>query len=114
MSTVPDQYLGPGNPPAAISSRFSSPLVANCAGLLRAIFARVSRSCATQESSLRIEERLNLGPKKALLLVNCHGRRFLVATAGDTIAPLIEVDPCDEKTTRKAERPVRLRRERGQ
>jgi len=52
----------------------------------------------------RIEERLHLGPKKSLLLVNCHGRRFLVATAGETIASLIEVGMPDEQPAEQAAR----------
>jgi len=42
---------------------------------------------------LLIEERIAIGPKKTLMLVSCAGRHFLVATAGDFIAPLIEVRP---------------------
>jgi flagellar biogenesis protein FliO len=104
MSTMPNRYAGPLGPPTAISSRFSSPLIEKCACILRAIFALINRSSSTQESSLRVEERLNLGPKKALLLVSCYGRHFLVATAGETIAPLIEVEPRDEKATRRISR----------
>ena len=43
------------------------------------------------ENPLRIEARLNLGPKKAVVLVNCCGRRVLLALSGDAIAPLLEV-----------------------
>jgi flagellar biogenesis protein FliO len=42
---------------------------------------------------LRIEERLSLGGKKAVTLIACNGRRFLLASSGDSMAPLIEVQP---------------------
>ncbi|MBB6147229.1 flagellar biogenesis protein FliO [Silvibacterium bohemicum] len=43
--------------------------------------------------SLRIEERLGVGGKKAIMLIACNGRRFLLASSGDSMAPLIEVLP---------------------
>jgi flagellar biogenesis protein FliO len=76
--------------------------------LLSRAITRLSRVRATQQGALRIEERLQFGPKKTLLLVSCHGRRFLVATAGETIAPLIEV-----RMDREASAPKRARRSRA-
>lgn len=46
---------------------------------------------AKPERVLSVEDRLALGPKKALVLVRCHGQRFLVAVSGDTIGPFTEV-----------------------
>ena len=40
---------------------------------------------------LSVEERLAIAPKKALILVNCDGRRFLLVTAGDSILTPVEV-----------------------
>ncbi len=56
-------------------------------GLLK-IFAS---STDAAERALAVEERVTIGPKKSLLVVRCHGQRFLVATAGDTIGPLVEI-----------------------
>jgi flagellar biogenesis protein FliO len=62
-------------------------------GLLRRAIAGLSRAARASEQRLSIEERLVIGPKKTLMLVNCDGRRFLLATAGDMIAPMIELSP---------------------
>ncbi len=64
-------------------------------GLLRRAIAGLSRAARASEQRLSIEERLVIGPKKTLMLVNCDGRRFLLATAGDMIAPMIELSPSD-------------------
>lgn len=48
-----------------------------------------------RESGLAVEGRVTLGPKKSLVLVHCHGRRYLIASAGDTVAPIVEVLPVD-------------------
>jgi len=40
---------------------------------------------------LHLESRVSLGPKKSLVLVNCCGRRVLLAIAGDAITPVMEV-----------------------
>ena len=71
---------------------------------MRALMVFLSHRQEEHASGLRIEERLHLGPKKSLLLVNCHGRRFLVATAGETIASLIEVGMPDEQPAEQAAR----------
>jgi hypothetical protein len=34
---------------------------------------------------------LNLGPKKSLVLVNCCGKRVLLALSGDTIVPVVDL-----------------------
>jgi flagellar biogenesis protein FliO len=43
------------------------------------------------EQVLFIEERLSFGPKKQLLVVNCYGRRFLMACSADSVTSLVEV-----------------------
>lgn len=42
---------------------------------------------------LRVEARLSLGVKKSLILVNCRGRHVLLALSGDTVAPVLELEP---------------------
>jgi flagellar biogenesis protein FliO len=48
-----------------------------------------------------MEERLSLGPKKMLFLVECEGRKFLIATGADTIVTMTEVRSTEKR--RKAE-----------
>ncbi len=48
-----------------------------------------------EDRSLFIEERLSFGPKKQLLVVNCYGRRFLMASSADAVTSLVEVLSCD-------------------
>lgn len=50
------------------------------------------------EAPLRVEGRISLGPKKSLVLVNCLGRRVLVAVSGDQVTPVMEM----ARPTRKA------------
>jgi len=51
----------------------------------------------SQDRLLSIEERIGIGAKKSLILVNCAGRRFLIATAGEAIAAMVEVrPPCED------------------
>ena len=57
-----------------------------------------------RESGLSVEGRVNLGPKKSLLLVHCHGRRYLIASAGDRIAPIVEVLPVSSRKPPSAAR----------
>jgi flagellar biogenesis protein FliO len=47
---------------------------------------------------LRAEARLNLGPKKSLVLVNCCGRRVLLGLSGDAMVPLGEWPQAKTKT----------------
>lgn len=42
-------------------------------------------------SLLRLESRVSLGPKKSLVLVNCCGKRVLLAVAGEAITPVMDV-----------------------
>ncbi|HEX4312287.1 MAG TPA: flagellar biosynthetic protein FliO [Acidobacteriaceae bacterium] len=43
------------------------------------------------EMPIRLEGRLNLGPKKSLVLVNCRGKSVLLAMGSDVITPIMEV-----------------------
>jgi flagellar biogenesis protein FliO len=43
------------------------------------------------EAPLRIETRLSLGPRKSLVLVNCHGRRVLLAVSADAVTAVLEL-----------------------
>jgi flagellar biogenesis protein FliO len=52
---------------------------------------RFSSRAHSAERVLAIEDRVVIGPKKSLVVVRCHGQRFLIATAGDSIGPVIEV-----------------------
>jgi len=49
---------------------------------------------ARSDRGLFIEERIAIGQKKEVILVNCAGRRFLLATAADVVASMGEVLPC--------------------
>ena len=57
----------------------------------RAIVQRLLHAPTATDAPLRLEARLNLGPKKSLFLVNCCGRRVLLAVSGDTIVPVAEL-----------------------
>lgn len=71
----------------------------------RGLLGRFARAANSADRALVLEDRVAVGPKKSLVLVRCHGQRFLVATAGDTIGPFIKI---------AAPRPRRApRRERG-
>lgn len=43
------------------------------------------------EIPIRLEGRLNLGPKKSLVLVNCRGKSVLLAMGSEVITPIMEV-----------------------
>lgn len=43
------------------------------------------------EMPIRLEGRLNLGPKKSLVLVNCRGKSVLLAIGSEVITPIMEV-----------------------
>lgn len=66
--------------------------------LSRIVLETLSLPSKCSDRLLSVEERIAIGPRKTLLLVNCAGRRFLVATAGDAIAPMIEVRPFHENS----------------
>jgi hypothetical protein len=55
---------------------------------------------AQTDRRLFVEEKLAIGPKKTLILVNCVGRHFLLATAADVITPIGEVLSLTESNSR--------------
>jgi hypothetical protein len=69
-----------------ITARKESPL----AGRLTRWLRRVFPASANADVLLRLEGRLSLGPKKTLLLVDCCGKKVLLAVSGDTIVPVLE------------------------
>lgn len=80
---------------AAQLPRFAEtpPLVRHLRNAARWLLRRISPAAAGAERALAVEERVVIGPKKSMVLVRCHGQRFLVATAGDTVGPFIEIAP---------------------
>jgi flagellar biogenesis protein FliO len=60
-------------------------------GAMRWLIRRFTRAADPAERVLAVEGRIAIGPKKSLILVRCHYQHFLIATAGDTIGPVIEV-----------------------
>lgn len=76
---------------AQLSER--SPLLENLRRFLRALAGLFARSASAADRALVVEDRVAIGPKKMLVVVCCHGQRFLIATAGDTIGPLVEITP---------------------
>ena len=65
------------------------------AGVVGALVRRLrglSAAKAGGEALLRVEARLSLGPKKQLMLVNCCGKKVLLAVSGESIATVLEVD----------------------
>lgn len=68
----------------------------------RALLCKFTRAANPADRALVVEDRVALGPRKSLIVVRCHGQRFLVATAGDTIGPLIKIAaPRPRRATRK-------------
>ena len=57
--------------------------------ILRRLRRLTSASCAP-EAAIHIEARLGLGPKKSLALVECRGRRVLLAISGDSVVPVLD------------------------
>jgi flagellar biogenesis protein FliO len=68
-----------------------SPLAQHLQKAVRWLLKKFVSSAGATERALAVEERVTIGPKKSLLVVRCHGQRFLVATAGDTVGPLVEI-----------------------
>ena len=81
------------------------PFVRYLRNAMRWLMRRISPAAAGAERALAVEERVAIGPKKSLVLVRCHGQRFLVATAGDTVGPFLEI------ASPKAARRIRRERE---
>lgn len=60
-----------------------------------ALLDYVARRLQPAGGMLRVEERLTLGGRRSVTLIACQGRRFLLVSSGDAIAPLVEVRPLD-------------------
>jgi flagellar biogenesis protein FliO len=72
----------------------ASPLARPTALVQRLVSFFLSRCVGKQESGerlLTLEGRLTIGPKETLTLVQCAGRRYLVAAGGGGIVSLTEV-----------------------
>jgi hypothetical protein len=67
------------------------PFARHLRDVARGLLGRFTRAAGTADRALVLEDRVAIGPKKSLVVVRCHGQRFLVATAGDTIGPLIKL-----------------------
>lgn len=70
-----------------------SPLAKCIRNGTRWLVRHVSPAASSAERTLAVEERVSIGSKKMLILIRCCDRRFLVATAGDSVGPFIEVAP---------------------
>jgi flagellar biogenesis protein FliO len=80
------------NPPLGrLQSQEGSSLGGGLVAGFRSALQRLLRAPIAGDAPLRLEARLNLGPKKSLMLVNCCGRRVLLAVSGDTIVPVADV-----------------------
>lgn len=78
-------------PPVQFSGR---PLLArHLEAAFRRLLGGLNRAGNSAERALVLEDRIAIGPKKSLSVVRCHGQRFLIATAGDTIGPLLKLAP---------------------
>lgn len=78
----------------------NSPLAANIRKAGRWLVQRIAPAVGTAERVLAVEERISIGPKKALVLIRCHDQQFLVATAGDNVGPIMEIP--SKKTVRRS------------
>lgn len=76
-------------------------------GRVAAWLRRIGGTPARAAAPLRLEARVSLGPKKSLVLVHCQGRQLLLAVAGDSITPLMEMAAA--RGSRTAKTPVRRR-----
>jgi flagellar biogenesis protein FliO len=80
------------NPPlSGVGSLGGDSLTSRIIAGLRVMMQRLTRAPSAADAPLRLEARLNLGPKKSLVLVNCCGRRVLLAVSGDTIIPVADM-----------------------
>jgi flagellar biogenesis protein FliO len=84
-----ERVLNP--PPGGVRGLDGSSLAGRFMVRISAIVQRLLRAPAAADAPLRLEARLNLGPKKSLVLVNCCGSRVLLAVSGDTIVPVADL-----------------------
>jgi hypothetical protein len=69
----------------------ASPLARLIRSAVLGLFGRLKPAARCADRALVVEERVALGPKKALVVVCCHGQRFLVATTADGVGPIFEI-----------------------
>jgi len=69
----------------------ASPLARFLRNVFLSLRGRFKPAARCAERALAVEERVALGPKKALVLVRCHGQRFLVATTADGVGQILEI-----------------------
>lgn len=81
-------------------------LVRNIQRAVLRMMGRVGSAARNAERVLAVEDRIAIGPKKALAVVRCHGQRFLVGLSGDAIGPVLELagEAARPKVARKASR----------
>ncbi len=65
---------------------------------------RMAKGPAAGDAPLRMEARLHLGPKKSLVLVDCCGKKVLLAMSGDAIVPVLELAKTQRTSARTAAR----------
>jgi flagellar biogenesis protein FliO len=78
------------------------PIAQHIRNAVRWLLKRFSSVAPTTERVLTVEDRVAIGLKKSLVVVRCHGQRFLIATSGDTIGPVLKIAP--PKAIRRASR----------
>jgi flagellar biogenesis protein FliO len=81
----------------------ASPFARHLRNRVCALLKKFTRAANSQDRALSVEDRIAIGPKKSLILVRCHGRRFLVASAGDTLGPFIEIASSKPRRTPRRE-----------
>lgn len=93
------------NPPlSGVGSLGEKSLACRFIAGLRMMMQRLIHASASADAPLRLEARLNLGSKKSLVLVNCCGRRVLLAVCGDTIVTVADMPkPGRAKTAARKE-----------
>jgi hypothetical protein len=76
---------------SAWSEQRSDPILKRWTRRLTGLFAPAVRRMRTSGKgrTLLVEERISLGPKKALLLISCRGQSFLVASGAEEISAIL-------------------------
>lgn len=89
---IAEMVLGPaGQPMPAVKQPPMPPIVEKLKGLLARIKKVVTPVAGQQKAALTISGRVNLGPKKSLVLVEVHGQSILVAMSGDSTPALMAI-----------------------
>jgi flagellar biogenesis protein FliO len=88
-----DFALPPSRPASPAAAPVSAGQAMTVSGWLRLLLRRFACRLEPEDRALHVEDRLMLGGRKSVMLIACHGRRFLLASSGDSVSPLIEVQP---------------------